>query len=146
MTQLPLPPRELFKICKIPLYETQFKEILQQYIITEHYFLYIRSKHLFDFNKNIEKTFNLYYGENSLLNIQKTIEYHTVCDYLLGKQLPNTSVDPMIFSFAKKFVAYFKAVNDTIAEINLQIKNITVVFYFQDFLEYTFRGSDDQKR
>lgn len=144
MLQLPIPPipyDQILKICRAPhsgVPDIQIKEFLLQYIITEHYFLYIRSKHLFDFKKNVDITFDLYYGKDTLLNIQKTCEYHNACDYFFGGPCSLVTTDQTIISLAKKFVSYFKAVEDSIAETNLQIKNLLVVFYFIDLLEYTF--------
>lgn len=147
----PVPPIELFKHPSLSNYLTTFlsilyspknpeihnlKNIILQFLINNHYFFYIRYKYLMNFNKQTELLFDQNYGKDTLLSIQKTIEYNNACDILLDNgDITKVTNDRVIIQIAKKYKNYFKAYTESLAEMNNEIKNFNVSFYFCNFLD-----------
>lgn len=126
-----------YKTKGIPLATNPY-DILN-YILTNHYVFYAKYKLYCEFKVAQEQEMEKLYGKDTLLSLQKTIEYNELCDVFYENRDNGKNYDDMqLIDLALVHTIHFKAVIDEINFMQKTLDNIETVFYFCDFLDSHF--------
>lgn len=117
---------------------TNAEDILN-YILANHYIFYAKYKLYYEFKVAQEQEMEKLYGKDTLLSLQKTIEYNELCDVFYDNKDNGKNYDDLeLIDLALVHTIHFKAVTDEISQMQKTMNNIESVFYLCDFLDSHF--------